>query len=70
MRIHSNRRASGSGPHPPPPPNRTRRSSSSPYTAMSSKQKDNASFADDEYVRRVLYPWDTQLHRHVFGDVE
>ena len=68
MRIHSNRRANGSGPHPPPPPNRTRRSSSSPYTAMSSKQKDNASFADDEYVRRVLYPWDTQLHQHICGD--
>ena len=30
----------------------------------------NGSFADDEYVRQVLYPWDTQLHRHICGDVE
>ena len=38
---------------------------------MSSQlQDDNGSFADDEYVRQVLYPWDTQLHRHICGGVE
>ena len=52
-RIHSNLRASV---------NLTRRSSGMPVETESS------SAADDEYVRRVLYPWDTQLHHHICGD--
>ena len=58
-RIHSNLRASSVA--------RTKHSSLSSNTAnMSSQQQnDNGSFADDEYVRQVLYPWDTQLHRHI-----
>ena len=34
-----------------------------------SSTKEASSLADDEYVRRVLYPWDTQLHEHICGDV-
>ena len=33
-------------------------------------KKESSSAADDEYVRRVLYPWDTQLHHHICGDVK
>jgi len=54
-RIHSNLRASV---------NLTRRSSGMP------SKKESSSAADDEYVRRVLYPWDTQLHHHICGDVK
>ena len=54
-RIHSNLRASNlTG---------TERSSGISST------KEASSLADDEYVRRVLYPWDTQLHEHICGDV-
>ena len=51
---------------------RTNHSSlSSNKAKMSSQlQNDNGSFADDEYVRQVLYPWDTQLHRHICGGVK
>ena len=52
--------------------NRTKHSSLSSNKANRSNQlqNDDASLADDEYVRRVLYPWDTQLHHHICGDVE
>ena len=52
--------------------NRTKHSSLSSNKANRSSQlqNDDASLADDEYVRRVLYPWDTQLHHHICGDVE
>ena len=66
-RIHSNLRASSVA--------RTKHSAkhsslSSNKANMSSQlQNDDASLADDEYVRRVLYPWDTQLHQHICGDV-
>ena len=63
-RIHSHLRASSVA--------RTKHSSLSSNKAnMSSQlQNDDASLADDEYVRRVLYPWDTQLHHHICGDVQ
>ena len=63
-RIHSNLRASSVA--------RTKHSSLSSNKANRSSQlqNDDASLADDEYVRRVLYPWDTQLHHHICGDVE
>ena len=34
----------------------------------SSTKNESSSAADDEYVRRVLYPWGTQLHRHICGN--
>ena len=63
-RIHSHLRASSVA--------RTKHSSLSSNKAIMSAQlqNGNGSFADDEYVRQVLYPWDTQLHRHICGDVE
>ena len=62
-RIHSHLRASSVA--------RTKHSSLSSNKAnmLSQLQNDDASLADDEYVRRVLYPWDTQLHQHICGDV-
>ena len=55
-RIHSNLRASV---------DLTRRSSG----MMPSKKETSSTVAEDDlYVRRVLNPWDTQLHHYICGD--